>query len=138
MNLFCFTLRDVILEWGENFAISFKLEVAFCKHFRTIQNNEQVYMAFTVIKQSNDKKVEVYYERILKLVNRLQHKVDDNLLTTFFQVGLVPYLQIATTRMKRDTLFEHKEFAVNFEEIMVDAEEYRKLLEPLKKPKTTR
>lgn len=114
------------------------MEVAFCKHFRTIQNDEQVYMAFTVIKQGNDKKVEVYYERILKLVNRLQHKVDDNLLTTFFRVGLVPYLQIATARMKRDTLFEHKKFAVNFEEIMVDAEEYQKLLEPLKKPKTTR
>jgi hypothetical protein len=37
--------------------------------------------------------------------------------------------------MKRDTLFEHKEFAVTYEKTMVDVEEYRKLLEPLKKPK---
>ncbi len=37
--------------------------------------------------------------------------------------------------MKRDTLFEHKEFAVTCEEIMADGEEYRKLLEPPKKLK---
>lgn len=41
-------------------------------------------MAFKVIKQGNDEKVEVYYEQIFKLTNYLQHKVDDNLLTTFF------------------------------------------------------
>jgi hypothetical protein len=33
-----------------------------------------VYMALWVIKQGWDKKVEVYYERILKLLNRLQHQ----------------------------------------------------------------
>jgi hypothetical protein len=33
----------------------------------------------------------------------------------FFQVGLQPYLQIATLEMKRDTLFEHKEVAVTCE-----------------------
>jgi hypothetical protein len=67
-------------------------------------------MAFRVIKQGNDKMAKVYYEKILKLANCLQHKVDDNLLTTFVRVGLVPYLQIATTEMNRNTLFEHKEF----------------------------
>jgi hypothetical protein len=42
-------------------------------------------MALQVIKQGGDEKVEVYYERILKLTNYLQHQKDDNLLTTFFQ-----------------------------------------------------
>jgi hypothetical protein len=41
-------------------------------------------MALRVIKQGSDEKVEVYYEWTLKLANYLQHKADDNLLTTFF------------------------------------------------------
>ncbi len=60
-----------------------ELEVAFYERYYIVQNDEQVYMALRVIKQGNDEKVEVYYERILKLANCLQHKVDDNLLTTF-------------------------------------------------------
>jgi hypothetical protein len=90
MNLFCFTLRDVILEWGENFmqfhpgCIFLKLEAAFYKHYCIVHNDEQVYMALRIIKQGNNKKVEVYYERILKLANCLQHKVNDSSLTTFF------------------------------------------------------
>ncbi len=31
--------------------------------------NEQVYMALRMIKQGGDEKVDVYYERILKLAN---------------------------------------------------------------------
>jgi len=133
MNLFCFTLRNVILEWGKKFMQSHlgctfvELETAFCKHYRTIQNDEQVYMAFRVITEGSDEKVDIYYERILKLVNCFQHKADNSLLTTFFRVGLVSFLRITTTRMKCDTLFEHKEFAINFEETIVDAEEYQKL-----------
>jgi len=90
MNLFCFTLRDVILEWAEDFMYShlgctfLELEIAICKQYHTIQNDEQVYMALRVTKQGNDEKVEVYYEWILKLTNCFQHKSDDNLLTTFF------------------------------------------------------
>ncbi len=114
VNLFCFTLRDAILEWSKKIMqshsgyIFLELGAAFCKQYHTIQNNEHVYMAFRVIKQGNDEKVEVYYEQILKLANCFQQKVDDNLLTTFFRARLVSYLQIATTRMKRNTLFEHK------------------------------
>ncbi len=33
--------------------------------------DEQVYMAFQMIKQGGDKKVEVYYECMLKLANYL-------------------------------------------------------------------
>jgi hypothetical protein len=57
-------------------------------------------MTLKIIKQGNNEKVKIYYERILKLANYLQHKVDDNLLTTFFRVGLVPYLQIAIARIE--------------------------------------
>ncbi len=42
--------------------IFLELEVAFCKCYWTVQNDEQVYMALKVIKQGNDEKVEVYYE----------------------------------------------------------------------------
>jgi len=87
-------------------------------------------MAFRVIKQKNDEKVEVYYEQILRLANCLQHKMDNNLLTTFFRVGLVPYLQIATIGMKRDTLFEEKKSMVTYEEMKTNAKEYQKLLKP--------
>jgi hypothetical protein len=45
-------------------------------------------MPLQVIKQGRDEKVEIYYERILKLTNCLQHKKDNNLLTIFFQAGL--------------------------------------------------
>jgi hypothetical protein len=54
-------------------------------------------------------------------------------LATFFEVGLVPYLQIAIARIKQNTLFKHKEFAVTYEETMADVKEYQKLLELPKK-----
>ncbi len=90
MNLFCFTLKYATSEWGQNFMqshsnyIFLELEAAFYKCYCTIQNDEHVYMALKVIKQGNNEKVEVYYERFFKLANYLQHKVNDNLLTTFF------------------------------------------------------
>jgi hypothetical protein len=61
-----------------------------------------------------------YSERILKLTNCLRHQINDNLLTTFFRVGL---FWIATMGMK-DTLFEHKEAATTCEKNMGDANEY--------------
>jgi hypothetical protein len=51
-------------------------------------------MALWVIKQGATKKVEVYYEKIMKLANYLQHKAYDSLLTIFFKVVLVPYLKV--------------------------------------------
>jgi hypothetical protein len=80
-------------------------------------------MALRVIKQGNHKRVEVYYEWILKLANCLQHKANDNLLITFLRIGLVPYLRITTVGMKQDTLFEHNEFVVTYEETMANVEE---------------
>jgi hypothetical protein len=62
----------------------FGVESTFRKPYRTIQNNEHVYMAFRVIKQGNKENVEVYYEQIFKLANYLQHKANESLLTTLF------------------------------------------------------
>jgi hypothetical protein len=56
----------------------------FCKDNRKVQMDKQVYMALRMIKQGGNEKVEVYYERILKLANCLHHQIDDSLLTTFF------------------------------------------------------
>ncbi len=77
------------------------------------------------------------YEQIFKLANCLQHKAIDNLLTTFFRVGLVPYLRIAIAGIKKNTIFEHKESMVTCEEIMANVEEYQKLLKPPKKLEKT-
>jgi hypothetical protein len=50
INLFGFTLKDNIFEWGENFIQDHpnctfeELEQAFCKQFKTIKNDEEVYM----------------------------------------------------------------------------------------------
>jgi hypothetical protein len=55
--------------------------------------------------------------------------VDNNLLTTFFWIELVPYLRIAIAKIKWNTLFKHKEFAITYEETMANAKEYQKLLD---------
>jgi hypothetical protein len=50
INLFGFTVKDNIFEWGENYIQDHpnctfeQLEQAFCKRFITIKNNEEVYM----------------------------------------------------------------------------------------------
>jgi hypothetical protein len=64
-------------------------------------------MALRIIKQTPDEKVEVYYERILKLANYLNHKTNDSLFITLLWTKLVPYLQVAIIGMKWDTLFLH-------------------------------
>jgi len=46
----------------------------------------------------------VYYERLLKLANSLQHRTTDSFLTIVFRSKLQPYLRVATTCMKRKTL----------------------------------
>jgi hypothetical protein len=97
-----------------------------------VQTNEQVYMAFYVIKQGIIEKVEVYHKRILKLANCLQHKANDNLLIIFYKVGLVPYLKVATISMKCNSLFEHKEIVVTCEDCTSDPTKYQKLLKPPK------
>ncbi len=51
---------------------------------------------------------------------------------------MVSYLQVATAKMKWDTLFLHKEVAMTCKEKMGDANEYQKLLEPPPKSEKTK
>ncbi len=50
INLFSFTLKDIIFEWGENCVQDHpnytfeELEQAFCKQFKTIENDENIYI----------------------------------------------------------------------------------------------
>jgi hypothetical protein len=50
INLFGFILRDNIFEWGENYVqnhpsyIFEELEQAFCKRFKMVKNDKEVYM----------------------------------------------------------------------------------------------
>jgi len=61
--------------------------------------------------------VEVYYERLLKLANSLQHGTTNSFLTTIFRSRLQPYLCVATTNMKRQTLQQHKEITLVYKGI---------------------
>jgi hypothetical protein len=63
------------------------------------------------IQQQIVKHVEVYYERLLKLVNYLQLRTTYVFLTTIFKVGLLPYLRLTTT-LKKNILIKHKEVVV--------------------------
>jgi hypothetical protein len=56
------------------------------------------------MKQEKNERVEVYYERLLKLANSLQHTTTDNFLTIVFKFGLYPYLHVVIVGMKRETL----------------------------------
>jgi hypothetical protein len=98
INLFGFILRDNILEWGENYVQDHpnytfeELKQAFCKRFKTVKNDEEVYMLLQNIQQQTIECVEVYYEHLLKLANYLQVKTTYVFLTTIFRVGMLLYL----------------------------------------------
>jgi hypothetical protein len=68
------------------------------------------------MKQEKNERVEVYYERLLKLVNNFQHKTIDSFLITIFKFGLQPYLHVTIASMKRKTLQQQKEIALACEE----------------------
>ncbi len=76
-NLFGFIFKYNIFKWGENFVedrpnFTFeKLEQTFCKWFKTLKNNEEVYMQLWNIQQPTIEHVEVYYEHLIKLANFL-------------------------------------------------------------------
>jgi hypothetical protein len=53
---------------------------------------------------------------MLKLTNYLHVKTIDVFLTTIFKVGLLPYLILTITSMKRNTLIKHKEAVIICEE----------------------
>ncbi len=77
INMFGFTLKDNIFEWGKNYVqhhpnYTFKeLEQAFCKRFKTMKNDDEVYMQLRNIQQQTIERVEVYYKCLLKLTSCL-------------------------------------------------------------------
>jgi hypothetical protein len=83
------------------------LEQAFCKWFKIVNNNEEVYMQLRNIQQQIV--VEVYYECLLKLANCLQVRATNVFLTTIFKVGLLPYLILTTASTKINILIKHIE-----------------------------
>ncbi len=80
------------------------------------------------MKQENNERVEVYYERLLKLANSLKHKTTHNFLTIVFKFGLQPYQHVVITSMKRKTLQEQKEVTLVCEEGIFEVEAINNLL----------
>jgi hypothetical protein len=56
------------------------------------------------MKQEKNERMEVYYERLLKLANSFQHMTTNSFLITIFKFGLQPYLHVAIAGMKRETM----------------------------------
>ncbi len=73
--------------------------------------------------------MEVYYEKIQKLVHGLQVQTIYNFLTTMFKASLQSYLIIATIGMNRSTL-QDKEVVMLCEEGMTIVEARNTLLVP--------
>ncbi len=80
------------------------------------------------MKQEEIERVEVYYERIQKLVHGLQVPTINNFLTIMCRVGLQSYFIITTSKMKRSTLEECKEATMLCEEGMTIVEAKNALL----------
>jgi hypothetical protein len=81
-----------------------KLQITFCKQFITIQNDEWVYLQLKNMKHEKNEKVEVYYERLLKLTNSFSHMTTYSFLTIVFRSGIQPYQCVTTTCMKKKTM----------------------------------
>ncbi len=76
-NMFGFTLKNNISEWGENFVQNHlnctfeELEQAFCKRFHIVKNGEKIYVQLKNLKQQVSKWAEIYYECLLNFANCL-------------------------------------------------------------------
>ncbi len=92
--------------------IFLELTQAFCKHHQRIQNDMQIYTELKNMKQTETKRVEVYYEWIQKLVHGLQVPTTNNFQTIVFRASLQSYLRIVTTRMKWSTQQQYKEVSM--------------------------
>jgi len=82
------------------------------------------------MKQEKNERVEVYYERILKLTNNLQYMTINGFLTTIFRSRLQPYLCAIIKGMKKETLQQHKEVVLVCEEGIFEVEAISNLLVP--------
>jgi hypothetical protein len=85
------------------------------------------------MKQEKNEMVELYYERLLKLTNSLQHKTINSFLTIVFKFGLQLYLLVAITSMKRETLQQHKEATLVCEKRIFEVKDVSNMLVPYSK-----
>ncbi len=74
--------------------------------------------------------MEIYYEILLKLANRLQQKTTSSFLNIIFRFGLQPYLHVARVAMKSEKLQQHKEVALVCEEGIFDVKAISNMLVP--------
>jgi hypothetical protein len=81
-----------------------ELQLAFHYRFGIIQNDEQIYTQLKNMKHEENEKVEVYYERLLKLANSFQHKTTNSFLIIIFKFELQPYICVTTIGMKKETM----------------------------------
>jgi hypothetical protein len=56
------------------------------------------------MKHEKNDRVEVYYERLLKLANSFQHKTLDSFLIIVFRSRLQPSLWVAIAGTKKETM----------------------------------
>jgi hypothetical protein len=82
------------------------------------------------MKHDKNERMEVYYERLLRLANSLQHKSIDSFLIIIFKTGLRPNLHVATRGMKKKTLRQHKEVILVCEKGIFEVEAINNLLVP--------
>ena len=110
INLFGNSLREGVSEWFSNYITNFPnttfndLITTFCKRYRMINSEEEAYKQLHRLTQQPREKVEAYYERLMKIANLLKMKHDDRSFITYFRLGLLPHLKIATAGMARSTL----------------------------------
>ena len=122
INLFRYSLREGASEWFSNYITDFPnttfndLITAFRKRYRMINSEEKAYKQLHQLIQQPRKKIEVYYERLMKIANLLEMKHDDHSFITYFRLGLLPHLKIATVGMARSTLRQQLQFALQVEE----------------------
>jgi hypothetical protein len=60
------------------YCIFAKLQLFFCKRFKTIQIDEQIHLQLNNLKWEKNERMKFYYERLLKLTNSLQHRTSDS------------------------------------------------------------
>ncbi len=134
--MFNFTLKNIVSYWCNNYMGNYpncpfaKLQLAFCKRYKEVQNDEQAYLQLKNMKQEKNERVEVYYERLLKLFNNLQQKTTNSFLTIVFKSRLQPYLRVAIAGMKRKNLQQHKEITLVCEKEFFNVETINNLLVP--------
>ena len=87
-----------------------------------INSEEEAYKQLHQLIQRPREKVEAYYKRLIEIANLLEMKHDDRSLITYFRLGLLPHLKIATAGMARSTLRQQVQSALQVEESLSESD----------------